>query len=312
MQRRQILDVYEINPEDIQDDAPGTRLAWIVDKFEREPKAVVYVRGSQFAEDDFTKCQSEEQKGEVECSLTRPVYSNHRVELKRSASARQDETSKRARIRIDPTTSSEEHMDIFMPIPLAESFRIAVFGSTGTGKSKWTADNTVTSYLLLYPQNDVYVWSFFASDPAYEKLDGVKFIHVTADILSNPPLADHFSNALMIFDDIEALPKDVREIMVKFRDQCLACGRKLKISTVTIAHEIHAGHLSKAPITECDEIVLFSQGNGNVKPIKVLLMDKFGLSAEDTQEVLDSPTRWVLVKKSYPKIMMSPRMIRCL
>jgi hypothetical protein len=347
-----MLCVYQITPDQIDERAQGTPLAWIISKTDPEPKGVVYVRGASFVEDDVNVEKALEREKPI--TLTKPFYASGTVKLmrksssmptlasavdllsgktgkaatpksrKRTASEAEDDDDQAANAVADgkddtPLTSAsssqdekeeDDEVDIFMPIPIADTFRIAVFGATGTGKSKWTADNPMRAYSMLHPENKICVWTYFDHDPAFDHIKTVEYKDIDDSIVETPPKTSEFENTLMIFDDIEALPKSVRDVMVKFRDQCLACGRKLGISTISIMHEIHAGHLTKTSITECDEIVIFSQGNGNIKPVKKLLLEKFGLSYRNTMSVIDSPTRWVLVKKSYPKVIMTPREIR--
>lgn len=340
-----MLCVYQITPDQIDERAQGTPLAWIISKTDPEPKGVVYVRGASFVEDDLNVEKDLERERPV--TLTKPFYASGTVKLMRKSASmptlasavdllskeKHTATSKSKKrtaaeaaeehgddhandddddtgVNVVSQKDDDEEIDIFMPIPIADTFRIAVFGATGTGKSKWTADNPMRAYSMLHPENKICVWTYFDHDPAFDHIKTVEYKDIDDSIVETPPKTSEFENTLMIFDDIEALPKNVRDVMVKFRDQCLACGRKLGISTISIMHEIHAGHLTKTSITECDEIVIFSQGNGNIKPVKKLLLEKFGLSYRNTMSVIDSPTRWVLVKKSYPKVIMTPREIR--
>lgn len=202
-------------------------------------------------------------------------------------------------------------LEVICPIPIKAPFQLCIYGPTGVGKSYWASYNSMAAYERFYPSNPIFVWSFFQDgDPAFDKRRNVQYVKIDDSLLHDPPQTEEFENSLMVFDDIESLNGDLREVVTKFRDQCLACGRKQNISVIAIAHEIFGGMTSRSSILECEQIVLFNQGV--VEPIEKLMRKKYGMPKDVVNFVLNSKTRWVMIKRSFPQAIITPREIKCL
>ena len=199
-------------------------------------------------------------------------------------------------------------IDIICPVAIAPAFQTCVFGPTNVGKSYWAATTLMKSYEYYYPKNPIFVWSFFEHDPAYDNLQNVQYIKIDDSLIKDPPSPDEFENSLMVFDDIESLHGELREVVTKFRDQCLACGRKHTIAVIAIAHEIFGGFTTKSSILECGQLVLFNQGF--IEPIEKLMRIKFGMSKDAIKFVLSSKTRWVMIGRNFPQVVITPREIK--
>lgn len=201
-----------------------------------------------------------------------------------------------------------DDLEVFVPIVPDKTFRTAFFGQTGTGKSYMAATTFMKSYEQFHPENKIFIFSFFEEDRAFRKLNNVEFVKIDEELVAKNDLHPrNFEDSLIVFDDIESLPVELHPFITHFRDQCLACGRKHGVSTIVIAHEIMGGIRTRSAVSECDEIVLFNQGN--VLPIRELLSKKFGFDRKTISFVLNRKTRWVLVRRSYPQLIMSGREI---
>jgi hypothetical protein len=208
----------------------------------------------------------------------------------------------------DADEEDKEKIDVFAPVPMRDVFQTAIFGPTGVGKSYWAATTLMHSYNYYYPDNTIFIWTFFEHDKAFDKLENVQYIKIDEELISDPPHASEFENSLCVFDDVESLPLDMRSVVLRFRDQCLATGRKYNLSVIAIAHEIMGGNTSKTSILECENVVLFNKGF--TQSITNLLQKKFGMDKATVNFVLNSPTRWVMVKRSYPQVIVTPREIK--
>lgn len=292
----------------------GARVAWIRLKGDANPIATVFAQGKKFAEDDPPEAEEPDprSKKRVKVDSTpgairkKPVMTGDIVSLDRPHDGGED--------GLDSKAAFDPNLKMFWLIPLLKVFRIGIFGITGTGKSKFAADQPMLAYNMLYPTRNIVIVSFFdrKHEPAYSKLKNVRYISLDDESLAEQHLTpENYKDTLMVFDDIESIvEKDLLKQIMRFRDTCLIAGRKYGVSTISICHEIHDREKTRTVHNECDEIVLFNQGNGNVAPIKKLLAEKFGLSKSDVEFVLSSQSRWVAVKKSYPKVIISPSTIR--
>jgi hypothetical protein len=114
----------------------------------------------------------------------------------------------------------------------------------------------------------------------------------------------------MVFDDVESFRGDMLRTVTKFRDQCLQAGRKQRISVIAISHELFDGHKTKSSLTECQELVLFR--HGVVEPIERMLKIKFGLKKSDVQYALETKTRWFMIRRAFPQLLITPNEVKCL
>lgn len=224
----------------------------------------------------------------------------HREEKKRKLGHSEPESTEEA--QMDPD------LEVLVPVPLKAVFQSCIFGPTGVGKSYWAASTLMRGYEYYNPDNEIVVWSFFEFDPAFEKLSRVTYHPIDDRLIDRPPKVEDFENKLLVFDDVESLPVQLREVVLRFRDQCLATGRKHNVSTIAIAHEIFGGHTTKSTLLECEQVVIFNQGM--VEPLIKLMKRKYNMSRADINFVLASPTRWVMIKRSYPQAIVTPREIK--
>ncbi len=216
-----------------------------------------------------------------------------------------DET-KRKEVGGEP--SDDPDLEVLVPIPLKSVFQSCIFGPTGVGKSYWAASTLMRGYEYYNPDNEIVVWSFFEYDDAFKHLAKVRYQPINEQLLMRPPRVEDFENRLLVFDDVESLPVELRDVVLRFRDQCLATGRKHGVSVIAIAHEIFGGHTTKSTLLECEQIVIFNQGL--VEPLIKLMKKKYNMSRSDINFVLNTNTRWVMIKRSYPQAIVTPREIK--
>lgn len=286
----------------------GDRVAWLRTRDESTPMGTIFVSGRRFAEDSPPELSEHDPRDTTRHSTTSSapgfdagVVLGSKITLERPT----------GELAASIHTLTDPSLKYFVLIPPRKVFRMGVFGITGTGKSKFAADNPIMAFNKLYPSRKVYIMSFSAEEdePAFDD------VNVEWFDLGQPKAVDRleperFRDSLLVFDDIESiLDPEIFKAVSSFRDTCLMAGRKLGISSISICHEIHDWLKTRTIINECDLIVLFNQGNGNVAPIKKLLGEKFGLGPSHIKHVLSSPTRWVAVKKSYPSLIISPQHI---
>jgi hypothetical protein len=198
---------------------------------------------------------------------------------------------------------------IFRAVPIHESFRMAVVGPSGVGKSTFIA-NLLVYYHQILPENHIFIWSFFDNDPAYDILaDFVSYIHISEQLINNPPQCEEFENSVLVFDDIESLSVPFSDIVSRFRDQALQAGRKMNISVIAVSHEILGGFSTKAILNECEQITVFPRGNQ--EPIFKLLSNKYNFCKQDITWIQQQTSRFVCIKRSHPQCMLTTKELRC-
>lgn len=196
-----------------------------------------------------------------------------------------------------------------VPIPIQESSRIAVFGPSGVGKSTWIS-SFFKKYLEYYPKNEIFVFSPKLNDPAFKDIKKLNYVKINEDIIEFPLDVMEFKNSICCFDDIESITdKRINDAVRRFRDQCYEIGRSpSNITTIAVHHVILANEKTKIILNESDQVVLFPKSN--FSQIKSLCSRYYGFSKDDLNYIKDVPSRWVVVKRSFPTTIISENAVK--
>lgn len=198
-----------------------------------------------------------------------------------------------------------------IPIPMIESSRIAVFGPSGVGKSTWIS-KFMKKYIEYYPKNHIYVFSPKLDDPAYKDIKQLDYVKLDDGVVDEPLDCDEFKDSMCVFDDIESITdKHINNAITKFRNQCLEIGRApYNITTICVHHVILASEKTKIILNECDEVVLFPKSN--FSQIESLCRRYYGFTRDQIAYLRDVPSRYAVIKRSYPTTILSENAIKVL
>lgn len=177
---------------------------------------------------------------------------------------------------------------------------IYVTGPSGSGKSTFIG-HWCASYKIYFPKNPIYLISRIEQpDQAFKGLKE-KQIVVDDDFILDPIKPEELKNSMVIFDDCDTFPsKKYQDAVDKLKDDLLETGRKLNISVCVVSHLMTDYKRSKKILNECNALVCFPQG-GSVQQIKYCLKTYFGFGTKEITEVIDQPSRWVMILKNYPQ-----------
>ena len=205
--------------------------------------------------------------------------------------------------------SIEKELGRIAPVPMQESSRIFVAGPSGVGKSTWIS-NFMKKYLESYPKNHIYVFSPKLDDEAFKGIKHLDYVKLDNTILEVPLSVGEFRDSMCVFDDIESITdKHINEAVRIFRNQCYEIGRSpYNITTIAVSHIILANEKTKVPINESDEAVLFPKSNFSA--IEALCRRYYGMTKEQLQYIRDVPSRWVVIKRSYPQAIISENAVK--
>ena len=197
------------------------------------------------------------------------------------------------------------------PIPIAESFRFAIFGPSGVGKSTFLG-RLMMEYKKKYKKNDIFVVSALTEDEAFEKAKPI-YVKLDESVITDPMSIKEFKNSMVCFDDIESITnKALKEAVFRFRDECLQVGRHENIATVCIAHGILMGAESKVLLNEADEVCVFPRSNFSA--ISNLVKRYYGFGRDDVNYLkeLGQRSRWAVVKRSFPSCIIGEQEVKVL
>lgn len=202
---------------------------------------------------------------------------------------------------------------ILDPIPDINLEReiIYISGRSGSGKSVFCA-NYLRNYCDVYPDNDIYLFSYFPNDPAFDdfRSDGpVKYRNrmivvpldneYLEDIKSGTQLTEKdLCNSAVVFDDVDTIPnKKIRDSILDLRDQVLQTGRKDCITALCTNHVLCNGNSTQCLLNESDKIVLFPRNGSSYQFDRFLLRYCQIYKPEDRKKFISLPTRWAIINK---------------
>jgi len=197
------------------------------------------------------------------------------------------------------------------PIPLQESSRIGVFGPSGVGKSTFIS-KWLKTYKEKYKKNKIYIFSPKLDDPAFKGIKDLHYVKLDDTILSNVLDVTEFPNSVCIFDDIESITDRALNNAVRiFRDQCYEIGRApTNITTIAVHHIILGNQATKIILNESEEVVLFPKSNFSA--VSNLCRRYYGFGRDDLNYLKEVPSRWVVIKRSYPTCIISENAVKVL
>jgi Cdc6-like AAA superfamily ATPase len=203
---------------------------------------------------------------------------------------------------------SNEH-EHFQQIPNKHTERniLYVTGSSGSGKSYYTSQY-IKEYKKIYPKRDIYLFSSVGDDAQLDKLK-VKRIKLNNDLLNETLTAQDFKDCLVIFDDTDAITnKNLKNKVNQILDSILQTGRHYNVSCVLTFHTATGGRDTKMILNEAHSITIFPHNIGG-RSSKYLLDGYLGLDKHEINGIKKNSSRWVTILKTYPKIVLSDKLV---
>ncbi len=192
--------------------------------------------------------------------------------------------------------------ETFEPLPDSEkSERMYTAGPSGSGKSTMMG-MYVNNYLVMFPNNKFYLFSRLGED---EALDFLSPIRVLPEEVKDINLED-LSNSICVFDDIDTYPdKETLKAIYKLRQDCIECGRKLNITTLTMSHQLMNWGKTRDLLNESMKFILFPKASN--KHCRDLMQRYCGFSKKTIDRAMNMSGRWILIHKDCPRYILSEK-----
>jgi hypothetical protein len=217
--------------------------------------------------------------------------------------------------------SLKRHLDFgnefsVFPIINEPSYRLAIFGLSGSGKSHF-ANEFFKKNMPKRKNAGIFLFSPVQDDSS---LQIKNLIHIKLENYENEfkkpfELEDIPPGSICIFDDCDTYHKEYRDLYCDLRNTLLERGRhigkdekgkEIGISTIIIQHQALGGNRNRSDIVlrECQYYTLFPKYN--VRDTQNLLKSYTSITNEKIKEILDiDNSRWVFIKKSVPSYYVS-------
>jgi hypothetical protein len=183
-----------------------------------------------------------------------------------------------------------------------------ICGQSGSGKSYFAAD-LANSYKKQHPDNPIYLMSYVESDSSIERVKGIERIKIDDEFLAADLTSKDFSDSLLIMDDCDCYTD--KKIKAKLRDllgKILNTGRHDNASLIYLSHLACNGLETKGILNECHALTFFPATlDGRAR--EYLLKNYLGFQKKQVDLIDDIPGRAITVVKSFPRIMVTEKMI---
>ena len=188
------------------------------------------------------------------------------------------------------------------PGEFPQTSRIFCAGPTGSGKSTWCA-GYIREIVKQRRCKNIYIFSNLSDDPVLDKISPTpKRIKLDENLVDPPIKLAELANSIILFDDIDAIKDDIiRKAVQKLRDECNAEGRHHSIFCLSTGHQLLNYKNTRNMHSDCNYITFFPRSGGDFW-IKSFLKNYCGCGKQETDKIMNLPSRWVTIKKDYPMI----------
>jgi len=181
-----------------------------------------------------------------------------------------------------------------------------ITGPSGSGKSYYAAEY-VKKFVEIFPESEIFLFSRKDSDPAFDNIKEIVRIKIDQKLINAPIdiLGECGENTLLIFDDIDSLDKKYWDVIAKMMYDLLEVGRSYKLYGIMTSHLINSNNkkFSRIILNESHYVVFFPKTNikGNI----YFLQNYVGMEKDSIKQLLNKPTRALLVHRFYPNFFMT-------
>ena len=119
--------------------------------------------------------------------------------------------------------------------------------------------------------------------------------------------AEDLMQSICLLDDVDTIAdKKIRVEILELRDDLLETGRHQRVTTICFTHQIFQGTKGKKTLSETTSVVLFPRA-GSMYHIERYVKVYCGLPSKTLKRVIQVPSRWVLISRTYPMYVVHER-----
>lgn len=195
-----------------------------------------------------------------------------------------------------------------IPDETTERQVIYVCGPSGSGKSTFVV-SYLNEYKRRYKKRPIFVLSALQEDETLDKISGLKRIKMDESMYNNPLTPEMFQECIIVADDVDCIEdKKIHDAVIKLINSVLTVGRHFKTSIIFTNHLATDRGNTRKILNECHMMVIFPF-SGSVHGIKYLLERYGGLDKKDWIDIRKTKSRYAVVFKHYPTVIMCEKII---
>jgi len=194
------------------------------------------------------------------------------------------------------------------PIPNPEQERqiLYITGASGSGKSYFTRQYCA-EFQRIFPKRQIYLFSSINDDSSIDEIKGLQRIKLTPSLLKEELTAEDFKDSMVIFDDTDCITDKAMKLKIGgILNSILETGRHFNTYCIYTSHLPCAGNDTKRILNEAHSITFFPHSLGG-RSLKYLLESYLGLDKEQIKKIKSLPSRWCMVAKTYPQVVISEK-----
>jgi len=182
-----------------------------------------------------------------------------------------------------------------------------IAGPSGSGKSTY-ASVLAGTFKKLFPKKDIYFFSRkpWEEDPAFKKIKPIQ-VNINESLVNNPIVMEDIEpGSLLIFNDVGTINgKKLRDAVFHLMMDVIEVGRAKKFDMIITNHLIlpNTREFARTVMNELHSLTSFGK-SGSAYQIRYALQNYFGLSKKQIEEILNLPSRWFTIFKSFPVCVM--------
>lgn len=180
-----------------------------------------------------------------------------------------------------------------------------ITAGSGSGKS-FLMSQMARQYRKLNPDNSIFLFSFVEHDKNYDGIDNFFKIPLNKKFYDQEIVWEEFENSLLIFDDYDSTFDKALKSKIEFMlNHLLVQGRHLKASIAMTSHTNTDYKRTRLILAEATHLGIFPQTSSQ-KSLRYLLENYTNFGLPKIKDIIRTKnSRWVVLKKSPPQVMVT-------
>jgi Cdc6-like AAA superfamily ATPase len=181
---------------------------------------------------------------------------------------------------------------------------VYIAGPSGSGKTTYAVE-LIKNYKRIYPKKEFFLFSRtdYRSDPAFNGLK-VQQVKIDESLIEHPIDIERelVGGSILLFDDCNTIQNDkIKRQVDKLMSDIMEVGRRMDITIIITNHLVipNERKIARTVLNEAQVLTVFPK-SGSSQQIKYVLKTYFGLTAQQIDEIISLPSRWVTIYKNYP------------